>query len=52
MTKREYLCDYYGTAMMSGLWSGRFGEIETLDGYGLCELADNLGVDLCQFVVS
>ena len=50
---RDYLRDYYGTAMMAGLWPalGDLGQIDALDGYELCELAEREGVDLQQFVV-
>lgn len=50
---RDYLRDYYGTAMMAGLWPalGDLGQIDVLDGYELCELAEREGVDLQQFVV-
>lgn len=50
---RGYLRDYYGTAMMSGLWpaAADLGEVDALGGYELCEHAEALGVDLRQFVV-
>ena len=50
---REYLHDYYGTAMMGGLWPAAvdLGAVDAMDGYELCELAERLGVDLRQFVV-
>lgn len=53
---REYLRDYYGTAMMSGLWPaavdlGAVDAMDAMDGYELCEHAEALGVDLRQFVV-
>lgn len=50
---REYLRDYYGTAMMSGLWpaAADLGEVDALDGYELCELAERLGVDLHRFAI-
>lgn len=50
---RAYLRDYYGTAMMSGLWpaAADLGEVDALDGYELCELAERLGVDLHRFAI-
>lgn len=50
---REYLRDYYGTAMMGGLWpaAADLGEVDTLDGHELCELAERLGVDLHRFAI-
>ncbi len=49
---REYLRDYYGTAMMGGLWPAvaDLGEVDALDGRELCERAEELGIDLRQFV--
>lgn len=50
---RDYLRDYYGTAMMAGLWPalGDLGQIDALDGYELCELAEREGIDLTRFEV-
>ena len=50
---RDCLREEYGTAMMGGLWpaAADLGEVDALDGYELCELAEALGVDLRQFVV-
>lgn len=50
---RDYLRNYYGTAMMAGLWPalGDLGQIDALDGYGLCELAEREGIDLTRFEV-
>lgn len=50
---REYLRDYYGTAMMGGLWPAMadLGEVDALDGRELCERAEDLGIDLRKFVV-
>ncbi|MCI9261635.1 hypothetical protein [uncultured Adlercreutzia sp.] len=50
---RDYLRDYYGTAMMAGLWPalGDLGQIDARDGYELCELAEREGVDLTRFEV-
>lgn len=49
---RECLRDYYGTAMMGGLWPAvaDSGEVDALDGRELCERAEELGIDLRQFV--
>lgn len=50
---REYLRDYYGTAMLAGLWPAvaDLGELDALDGRELCERAEAMGVDLQRFVV-
>lgn len=50
---RECLRDYYGTAVMAGLWPAvaDLGEVDALDGRELCERAEELGVDLRKFVV-
>lgn len=50
---RGYLRDYYGTAMMSGLWPAMadLGEVDALDGYALCEKAEQMGIDLRRFVI-
>ncbi len=50
---REYLRDYYGTAMMGGLWPAvaDLGEVDALDGRELGERAEGLGIDLRKFVV-
>ncbi|MEC4175554.1 hypothetical protein VIN30_03725 [Adlercreutzia sp. R7] len=50
---REYLRDYYGTAMMSGLWPAvaDLGEVDAMGGHELCERAEELGVDLRKFAV-
>lgn len=49
----EYLRDYYGTAMMAGLWPAvaDLGEVDVLDGRELCERAEELGIDLQRFAV-
>ncbi|WP_296010187.1 hypothetical protein [uncultured Adlercreutzia sp.] len=51
---RAYLEDYYGTALMSGLWPALadLGTLDALSGRELCELAEREGVDLRQFAVS
>ena len=45
---REHLRDYYGTAMMGGLWPAvaDLGEVDALEGRELCERAEGLGIDL------
>ena len=50
---REHMVDYYGTAAFSGspaamadVW-----EVERMDGYELCERADQMGIDLRKFEV-
>lgn len=51
---REYLRDYYGTAMMGGLWPAvaDLGEVDALDGLrALRACAEGLGIDLRKFVV-
>lgn len=50
---RDYLIDYCGTAMFSGFPAAvlDLAEIEDMDGYELCEFAEELGVDLRDFVV-
>ena len=50
---RECLRDYYGTAMMAGLWPAvaDLGEVDALDGHELCERAEAMGIDLQRFVV-
>ena len=47
---REYLRDYYGTAMLAGLWPAvaDLGELDALDGR---ERAEAMGIDLQRFVV-
>lgn len=49
---QEYLRDYYGTAMMGGLWPAvaDWGAGD-LDGRELCERAESMGIDLQRFVV-
>ena len=50
---REYLEDYVGTAAFNGFPSAVLGlsDIERMDGYELCQKAEELGVDLRQFEV-
>lgn len=50
---RDYMEDEYGTAMMSGMWPalGDLGAVSSMDGRELCELAEQQGIDLEQFVV-
>lgn len=50
---RNYLTDYYGTAAFNGfpvaivdVW-----DVENATGIRLCEIAEELGIDLTPFVV-
>ena len=51
---RDYLMDYCGSAIFSGFPAAIIGvaEIESADGYELCQIAEQLGVNLRQFEVS
>lgn len=50
---RDYLEDYCGTAVFSGFPAALLdvGDIENMDGYELCEKAEDLGIDLERFRV-
>ena len=50
---RDYLMDYCGSAMLSGFDAAvlDLAEIEDMDGYELCEKAEELGIDLRRFAV-
>lgn len=50
---RYYLEDYCGTAAFSGFPAALLdvADIEDMDGYELCEKAENLGIDLGRFTV-
>ena len=50
---REYLQNYYGTAMFNGFPPAiiDLSELDRMDGQELCRLAERLGVDLQRFVV-
>lgn len=50
---RDYLEDYCGTAASSGLPAALLdvADIENMDGYELCEKAEDLGIDLERFRV-
>ena len=50
---RDYLEDYCGTAAFSGFPASLLdvGDIENMDGYELCEKAEDLGIDLERFRV-
>lgn len=50
---RDYLMDYCGSAMFSGFGAAvlDLAEIEDMDGYELCEKAEELGIDLRRFAV-
>lgn len=50
---RDYLEDYCGTAASSGFPTALLDvrDIENMDGYELCEKAEDLGIDLERFRV-
>ena len=50
---RDYLEDYCGTAASSGFPAALLdvADIENMDGYELCEKAEDLGIDLGRFRV-
>ena len=50
---REYLEDYVGTAAFNGFPAAvlDLSDIECMDGYELCQKAEELGVDLRRFEV-
>ena len=50
---RDYLLDYYGTAMMSGFPAAVLdvADIERASGHELCRIAESMGVDLRKFTV-
>lgn len=50
---RDYMRDYYGTAMFNGFPAALMdlADVDSMDGYRLCELAEREGVDLRRFVV-
>ena len=50
---RDYLMDYCGSAAFSGFPAAIFdvAEIESMSGEELCEKAEELGIDLRQFIV-
>lgn len=50
---RDYLEDYCGMAAFSGFPAALLdvGDIENMDGYELCEKAEDLGIDLERFRV-
>lgn len=50
---RDYLEDYCGTAASSGFPVALLDvrDIENMDGYELCEKAEDLGIDLERFRV-
>ena len=50
---REYMRDYYGTAMFSGFPVALLdlSDIDSMDGQELCEKAEAMGIDLRRFVV-
>ena len=50
---RDYLLDYYGTAMMSGFPAAVLdvADIERASGHELCRIAESMGVDLRKFTL-
>ena len=50
---RDYLLDYYGTAMMSGFPAAVLdvADIERASGHELCRIAESMGIDLRKFTV-
>lgn len=50
---REHMEDYVGTAMMNGFPAALLdlADIDSMDGEELCEKAEQMGVDLNDFVV-
>ena len=50
---RDYLEDYCGTTASSGFPAALLdvADIENMDGYELCEKAEDLGIDLQRFEV-
>lgn len=50
---RDYLMDYCGSAIFSGFPAAIIdvAVIENADGYELCQIAEQLGVNLRQFEV-
>lgn len=50
---RAYLVDYFGTATFNGFPAAvvDLSDVERMDGYELCRLAEELGIDLRQFAL-
>ena len=50
---RDYMEDYCGTAMFNGFPAAMLdlADIEQMDGYELCEKAEEMGIDLRWFAV-
>ena len=50
---REYMEDYCGTAMFGGFPAAvlDLAEVESMDGYKLCQKAESMGIDLRRFQV-
>lgn len=50
---RDYLIDYTGTAAFNGLPAALLDtmDIENMDGYELCQKAEDMGIDLHDFEV-
>ena len=51
---RDYLRDYCGTAMFNGFPAAFLDvvDIDSMDGVELCHKAEDMGIDLEQFVVN
>ena len=49
----DRLRDYYGTAVLNGFPAALvdLADVDSMDGYRLCELAEREGIDLRRFVV-
>ena len=50
---RDYMRDYYGTAVFNGFPAALvdLADVDSMDGYRLCALAEREGIDLRRFVV-
>lgn len=48
---REYMEDYCGTAMFGGFPAAvlDLAQVESMDGYELCQKAESMGIDLRRF---
>lgn len=50
---RDYMTDYFGTAMFNGFPAAIFdlSDIESMSGHELCQKAESLGIDLHDFEI-
>ena len=50
---RDYMTDFFGTAMFNGFPAAilDFSDIENMSGYELCQKAESLGIDLHDFEI-